>query len=63
MLNMFPRTMVDRHTIRPCDKVTVGCLTPEETEEDIEISLVAFEGRLPILEGCNSPNKTVIMKD
>jgi hypothetical protein len=63
MLNMFLRTMVDRYTIQPCDKVTVGCLTLEEAEEDIEISLVAFERRLPILEGCNSPNKTVIMKD
>lgn len=51
------------HTIRPCDMVTVGCLTPEEAEEDIEISLAALEGRPPILEGRNSPNKTEIMKD
>jgi hypothetical protein len=50
------------HTIRPCDMVTVGCLTPEEAEEDIEISLAAFEGRPPELEGRNSPNKTIIMK-
>jgi len=51
------------HTIRPCDMVTVGCFTPEEAEEDIEISLAAFEGRPPRLEGRDSPNKTAIMKD
>lgn len=51
------------HTIRPCDMVTVGCLTPEEAAEDIEISLAALEGRPPMLEGRNSPNKTEIMKD
>ncbi|WP_026485872.1 P-loop NTPase family protein [Caldanaerobius polysaccharolyticus] len=51
------------HTIRPCDMVTVGCLTPEEAEEDIEISLAALEGRPPMLEGRDSPNKTEIMKN
>ncbi|MBC7958598.1 MAG: hypothetical protein H7X94_01915 [Vallitaleaceae bacterium] len=50
------------HTIRPCDLVTVGCLTPEEVEEDIEISMAAFEARAPRLAGRNSPNKTDIMK-
>ncbi len=50
------------HTLRPCDMVTVGCLTPEEAEEDIEISLAAFENRAPDLEGRNSPSKTEIMK-
>ncbi len=50
------------HTLRPCDMVTVGCLTPEEAEEDIEISLAAFENRVPDLEGRNSPSKTEIMK-
>lgn len=50
------------HTIRPCDMVTVGCLTPEEAAEDIEISLAALEGRPPELEGRSSPNKTEIMK-
>jgi 3-phosphoglycerate kinase len=49
------------HTIRPCDMVTVGCLTPEEADEDIEISMAAFERRPPVLEGRNSPNKTKIM--
>ncbi|MCX7708364.1 MAG: hypothetical protein N2484_00780 [Clostridia bacterium] len=51
------------HTIRPCDMITVGCLTPEEAAEDIEISLAALEGRPPQLEGRSSPNKTEIMKD
>lgn len=51
------------NTIRPCDMVTVGCLTPEEAYEDIEISMAAFEKRAPELEGRNSPNKTQIMKD
>ena len=51
------------HTIRPCDMVTVGCLTPEEAAEDIEISMAALEGRAPELEGRSSPNKTEIMKD
>lgn len=51
------------HTIRPCDMVTVGCFTSEEAEEDIEISMAAFEGRPPVLEGRSSPNKTIIMKN
>ena len=34
------------HTIRPIDMITVGCLSPEEAEEDIEISRAAFEGHL-----------------
>ncbi len=51
------------HTIRPCDMVTVGCLTPEEAFEDIEISMAALEGRPPMLEGRSSPNRTEIMKD
>ena len=44
-------------TLRPCDMVTVGCLTPEEAAEDIEISLAALERRAPNLEGRSSPNK------
>ncbi|HBM81619.1 MAG TPA: hypothetical protein DD426_12440 [Clostridiaceae bacterium] len=51
------------NTIRPCDMVTVGCLTPEEATEDIEISFAALEGRPPELEGRNSPNRTEIIKD
>lgn len=49
-------------TIRPCDLVTVGCMTPREAEEVIEISLAAFEGRRPGLEGRSSPAKTAITK-
>jgi hypothetical protein len=50
------------HTIRPCDMVTVGCLSAEEAEEDIEISLAALQNRPPDLAGRSSPNKTAIMK-
>lgn len=50
------------HTIRPRDMITVGCLTSEEADEDIEISMAALENRIPDLEGRNSPNKTKIMK-
>lgn len=50
------------HTLRPCDMITVGCMTPEEAAEDIEISLAALENRPPNLEGRNSPNKTDVMK-
>ena len=50
------------NTIRPCDMVTVGCMTPHEAVEDIEISLAALERRPPDLEGRSSPNKTTIMK-
>lgn len=48
------------HTIRPVDMVTVGCLTPEEAAEDIEISRAAFEHRAPALEGRSSPNRTAV---
>lgn len=50
-------------TIRPCDMVTVGCFTPEEVHEDVEIALAALERRAPHLEGRQSPKKTSIMKD
>ena len=51
------------HTIREQDMVTVGCMTPAEVEEDIEISLAALERRAPNLEGRSSPKKTAIMPD
>ena len=47
-------------TLRPCDMVTVGCFTPEEAYEDIEIGLAAIERRAPDLEGRASPNKTAL---
>jgi len=50
------------HTIRDCDMITIGCLTPEEASEDIEISMAAFNRRPPDIEGRSSPNKTDIMK-
>jgi hypothetical protein len=51
------------HTIRQCDMVTVGCFTPDEAREDIEISLAALQNRPPNLVGRNSPNKTAVMKE
>jgi hypothetical protein len=50
-------------TLRPRDCVTVGCLTPGEAGEDIEIGLAAIERRPPALTGRDSPNKTSIMKE
>ncbi|MDR2546941.1 MAG: hypothetical protein LBC96_05425 [Lachnospiraceae bacterium] len=50
-------------TIRPCDMVTVGCFTPDEAREDIEIGLAAIERRKPDLEGRSSPNKTAAMSE
>jgi hypothetical protein len=50
------------HTLRPCDMVTVGCLSPQEAAEDIEISMAALENRPPDLEGRSSPAKSEIMK-
>ena len=41
--------------------VTVGCMTPEEADEDIEIGLAAIERRLPDLEARSSPNKTAVL--
>jgi hypothetical protein len=51
------------HTIRPCDMVTVGCMTPDEACEDIEIAMAAMEGRPPVLKGRDSPNKVETMKE
>ena len=48
-------------TLRPCDMVTVGCLTAQEAQEDIEIGLAAIERRMPDLEGRNSPKVSDIM--
>jgi hypothetical protein len=50
------------NTIRPIDMVTVGCLTPEEADEDVEYAMAAIERRWPDVEGRHSPNKTAIMK-
>lgn len=44
------------NTIRPCDMVTVGCMTEREAEEDIEISLAAIERRFPNIGPRSSPN-------
>jgi hypothetical protein len=49
-------------TLRDCDMVTVGCLTPDEVHEDVEIAMACLERRTADLAGRSSPNKTVIMK-
>ncbi|MDD5602731.1 MAG: hypothetical protein PHG48_01445 [Eubacteriales bacterium] len=49
-------------TIRPCDMVTVGCMTPDEAEEDMEISFANFERRRPDLAGRGSPVATELTK-
>jgi hypothetical protein len=48
-------------TTRECDMVTVGCLTPQEAREDIEIAMAALERRPPRLEGRGSVHMTPIM--
>lgn len=50
------------NVLRPQDMITVGCKTPFEVYEDVEISFAALEKRLPDLEGRSSPNKTDIIK-
>jgi hypothetical protein len=50
------------NTLRPCDMVTVGCMTPREAGEDVEFSLAALERRAPEVGGRSSPKKTEIMK-
>ena len=50
-------------TLRPCDMVTVGCLTPMEAEEDIEIGLAAIERRPPAIDGRATPvHQSVVIK-
>jgi hypothetical protein len=44
------------NTIRPCDMVTVGCMTEQEAQEDIEISFAAIERRFPEMGPRSSPN-------
>ena len=44
------------NTLRDCDMVTVGCFTPAEVHEDVEISMAALERRFPNLERRASPN-------
>ena len=50
------------NTLRPCDMVTVGAMTPAEVHEDVEYALAAIERRFPDLEGRNSPYKTNVLK-
>jgi hypothetical protein len=48
--------------LRDCDMVTVGCMTPQEAREDVEIALAVLERRSPDIEGRGSPSKTSVMK-
>jgi hypothetical protein len=48
-------------TLRECDMVTVGCFSPDEALEDIEIGFAALERRAPNLDVRSSPNKTAAM--
>ena len=48
--------------LREKDMVTVGCMTPAEAHEDVEIGLAAIERRQPDIEGRKSPNKTAAMQ-
>ncbi|MDR0221112.1 MAG: hypothetical protein LBI54_06900 [Lachnospiraceae bacterium] len=50
-------------TIRDCDMVAVGCQSPGEVHEDVEISLAAIERRSPEIKLRNSPSKTVLFKE
>jgi len=48
-------------TLRECDMVTVGCFTPDEVYEDVEIALAVLERRAPNIAGRSSPKKTAAM--
>jgi hypothetical protein len=48
-------------TIRECDMVTVGCLTPREARENVEIGMAALQRRPPRLAGRGSVHTTPIM--
>jgi hypothetical protein len=50
-LNPFVGLNFSWATIRPQDMVAVGCMTPLEAHESVEISLAAFERRLPDVAG------------
>jgi hypothetical protein len=45
------------NTLRDCDMVTVGCFTPEEVKEDIELSRAILERRNPEIARRSSPNQ------
>ena len=49
--------------LRDIDMVTVGCFSPYEAREDMEIALAAIERRRPDIEGRGSFNRTSVMKN
>ena len=50
-LNPFVGLNFSWNTIRPQDMVAVGCMTPDEAREVVEISLAAMERRFPNVKG------------
>jgi len=50
-LNPFVGLSFSWNTIRPQDMIAVGCMTPDEVHEVVEISFAALEHRLPDIEG------------
>lgn len=49
------------NVLRLCDMITIGCMTPDEAAEDVEISLAALERRLPRLGSRRSPVVTSVI--
>lgn len=49
------------NVLRECDMVAIGCMNALEAAEDIEISLAAFEHRLPNLNTRSSPLLTSVI--
>lgn len=50
------------NAIREQDMIAIGCTNAQEAAEDIEISLAAFEHRIPNLDSRNSPLLTSVIK-
>jgi hypothetical protein len=46
--------------IRSQYMITVSCVTKHEAKEDVEISMVTLEHRLPAVEGLSSPGKLAL---
>ncbi|MGI6200818.1 MAG: hypothetical protein ACOYJA_08630 [Christensenellales bacterium] len=49
-------------TLRERDMVVVGCMTPREAQEDLEIGMAAIERRPPDLEGRASPAAQAVVQ-
>ncbi|HEX2946081.1 MAG TPA: hypothetical protein VHT96_09000 [Clostridia bacterium] len=49
------------NVLRDQDMIAIGCMNPQEAAEDIEISLAAFQHRLPDLNSRSSPLLTSVI--